>query len=150
MALNFFGLVDNETKILVNYVPYQGRNSNIGFADDPKNYGLGGAVILKLLEPYVGMNRKIVMDNWFSSPLLAKRLLDLHTYSLATLRKNRKFTPKMTSRLSKGQIENYVTDNIMIERYEISSQFAPFGNLTDYLTLLSNCSLDGVTIAKFV
>jgi len=115
-GVKFFGLVDNTTKMVVDYIPYQGKNTQIATAAQKALYGMGGAVVLKLLQPYLGCFRKVVMDNWFTSPALAQELLNQNTYCLGNIRKKRKFMPPMNSKLAKGEVETYVSANIMIER----------------------------------
>ncbi|OXA45646.1 PiggyBac transposable element-derived protein 4 [Folsomia candida] len=57
-----------------------------------KTFGYGGAIVLKLLEPYLNNGHHLYCDNYFTSPNLAKYLLERTTYICGTLRKNRKHT----------------------------------------------------------
>ncbi|OXA56944.1 PiggyBac transposable element-derived protein 4 [Folsomia candida] len=59
---------------------------------DIKTFGYGGAIVLKLLEPYLNKFYHLYCDNYFTSPVLAKYLLEKQTYICGTLRKNRKHT----------------------------------------------------------
>jgi len=66
--------------------------------------------------PYLGTNRVIFMDNWFSSPMLVNKLINSDTGAVGTLRKNRKGVPKMNKKLKTGEVEVYCNDEMMIER----------------------------------
>lgn len=70
-GIKFYGLVDLATKILLNYLPYQGKNSSIGTSSMKTKYGMGGSAVLTLVRNLLGKFRKIVIDNWFTSPALA-------------------------------------------------------------------------------
>ena len=115
-GIKFYGLVDHATKILLNYLPYQGKNSSIGTEPMRAKYGMGGSVVLTMVRNLLGKFRKIVIDNWFTSPALALKLLKERTYSLGTVRKNRKNMPQMNSKLGKGQCETFTANGILIEK----------------------------------
>jgi len=117
-GIKFFGVCDNATKHLVNYVPYLGKHSNIGLQEHKKKFGLGGAVVLHLVKDFTHCFRKICFDNWFSSPKLANKLLAVNTYCLSTVRKSRKDMPKLTEKLSKNQVETYVSNDALLERWQ--------------------------------
>jgi len=73
---------------------------------------------MHLVENYTHEFRKICVDNWFSSPLLAVKLLQKNTYLLSTAKKSSKFMPNLSSRLSSGQVELHVVNGILIERWK--------------------------------
>jgi len=73
---------------------------------------------MHLVENYTHDFRKICVDNWFSSPLLAVKLLQKNTYLLSTAKKSRKFMLNLSSRLSSGQVETHVANRILIERWK--------------------------------
>lgn len=62
----------------------------------------------------------MVIDNWFTGPLLVSKLIELGTYVLGTVQSRRKFMPKgekMNKKLEKGGIEIFSNGSILIERY---------------------------------
>ena len=117
-GVKFFGICDNATKILLNYVPYQGKHSFIGSNEDKKELGVGGAVVMHLSQDYTHCFRKICMDNWFSSPLLAEKLLKCNTFCLSTAKKGRKYMPSMKTKLASGQVETFSANNILVQRWK--------------------------------
>ena len=61
---------------------------------------------MDILRTYFGDNRTIFADNYFTSPNLAKKLLESKTYLCGTLRSNRKNVPK-APKLKKTEMVAY-------------------------------------------
>jgi hypothetical protein len=63
--------------------------------------------LLRLTAPYYGMNRLVVMNNEFCSPMVCQTLLDNSTFTLGTARTNRIGFPKdlvnEAPKLSRGE-----------------------------------------------
>jgi len=114
-GIKFFLLVDCQTHVVVAMIPYQGKSTNISTASI-KTYGFGGAAVLALLEPFLGRNHKVVIDNFFNSPMLATKLLEEKTFVLGTAQKRRKLMPTMIGKLPKGAVEIYSDGDILVER----------------------------------
>lgn len=89
-GIKIFSIVDEATGFLLNSMIYVGKDNQI--LPDIKTFGYGGAIVLKLLEPYLNKFYHLYCDNYFTSPVLAKYLLEKQTYICGTLRKNRKHT----------------------------------------------------------
>jgi len=116
-GIKFFVLVDCDTKAVIRMIPYQGK----GTALDPqlKRFGIGGSVVISLLQDrFFGKNHRIVADNWFVTPTLARHLLQNDTYLLGTMQKRRTgdLKPQMTKKLKKGDVECFVKDGVIVER----------------------------------
>jgi len=73
---------------------------------------------MHLVRDYLHAFRKICMDNWFSSPLLAKKLLERNTYCISTVRKNRKHMPVMKQKLKNGEVETFSCNDVLVERWK--------------------------------
>jgi len=121
-GIKFFVLVDCETKAVVRMIPYQGKGTGL----DPRfqRFGIGGSVVISLLQDrFFGKHHRIVADNWFSTPALAKYLLDNDTYFLGTMQKRRcgDLKPQLTRKLRKGEVEAFVKDGVVVERYQFHS-----------------------------
>lgn len=69
-------------------IPYHGKEGNVRAAA-----GLGKQIVLKLWGTYFGTNRLVTFDNYFGSLDLAKSLLKVKLFSLATIKKNKPFIP---------------------------------------------------------
>lgn len=63
-------------------------------------------VVLQLMEPLLDSGRLLCTDNFYTSVTLAHELLERKTHLIGTLRKNRKFNPKVVTkaRLQKGAV----------------------------------------------
>jgi len=114
-GIKFFLLVDCQTRVVIAMIPYQGKSTNISTASI-KTYGFGRAAVLALLEPFLGRNHKVVIDNFFNSPMLATKLLEEKTFVLGTAQKRRKLMPTMLGKLPKGKVETYSDGDILVER----------------------------------
>lgn len=66
------------------------------------------------------MNRghKLFIDNWYSSPTLAKYLHKKKTNVTGTVGKNRKRMPSMTKKLKTGQTESYHTNSMLAIKWK--------------------------------
>jgi hypothetical protein len=121
-GIKLFFLVDEETKVILAILPYQGKATKV---DDPqwiRQYGFGGAAVLTLTKEFCGKNHKITIDNWFNSPTLASTLLDRKIFTLGTVQKKRKGMPKrgrMAKKLKKGEVEVFSDGKRLIERYAV-------------------------------
>ena len=81
-------------------------------------YGFAGSVVVTLMNGMFDQGHTLYIDNWYSSPKLFKILHEKRTNVCGTVRMNRKFMPKFTSELRKGQHESFVANNMMCLRWK--------------------------------
>ena len=86
--------------------------------DIPKNdpHGFSGAVVKKLMEPYLNNNHRLFTDNYYTSPALAHFLLQNQTDLCGTVRGNRKLWPKF-EKIPKGTRTLKHTDDMLAIRF---------------------------------
>lgn len=120
-----FFLMDAEHKYVLDILPYQGKSTQMANPEWIQNFGFGGAAVLTMLEKgYFNKHHRIIVDNYFQSPKLAKFLLTKNTYVLGTVRKDRKLMPALSdpvtgrpTKLQKGEAETYSDGDILLERW---------------------------------
>jgi hypothetical protein len=117
-GIKFFMLVECESKLILNIIPYLGRNTSWDAAFSKADFGVGGVAVLSLMKDLFNKYHRLVIDNWFGSPALAQELLRRQTYVLGTVRKSRKSMPKMNPRkLATGAVQTYSTPSCLVERF---------------------------------
>ena len=90
-GIKIFVLCDCETGIILGMIVYTG--TNIDYAtNDP--LGISGAIVKKMMEPYMDKGHILYTDSWYSSPSLCKYLLTRQTGAAGTVKTNRKFYPR--------------------------------------------------------
>nr|XP_023013341.1 piggyBac transposable element-derived protein 3-like [Leptinotarsa decemlineata] len=84
---------DDQKGYILHFDIHQGKEGN---DNEPEltDWGLGEKVVLELLKNYLGTNRIIVFDKFFTSVPLLEKLKVEKTYAWGTIRCNRKGTPK--------------------------------------------------------
>jgi hypothetical protein len=101
-----------------NFKIYVGReDSNAG---GNVNLLVSEQVVLQMSANLLDEGRIIFMDNWYSSPVLYKTLLDHNTYAVGTVRKNRKFMSKelCSTKLCKGELAFRSCNNILSLKWQ--------------------------------
>lgn len=120
-GIKTYSLVDEDNKFVVNSIIYVGKDDNSIPKYSKSLFGHGGSVLLGLTEKYFGKNRTIYADNYFTSPVVAEKLLENKTYLCGTLRSGRKHAP-VAPKLKKGQIVAYCCEkqnnDIMVEYFK--------------------------------
>lgn len=112
-----FFLMDCEHRYVLDILPYQGKSTAIFDSTWIKKFGFGGAAVLTMLRKgYLGKNHRVVVDNYFQSPILAKTLVRKDTFVLGTVRKDRLYMPKFPIRLNKGEVETCSDGDLLLER----------------------------------
>ncbi|XP_039751370.1 piggyBac transposable element-derived protein 4-like [Pararge aegeria] len=116
-------------------IVYEGKNSS-GQTNTPTN------LVMKLCQPYLGVGRSVVTDNYYTSVDLAQQLLQNDTHLIGTLRRNRKGLPKkvVQEKLNKGEmiaLEN--NDGILILKWK---------DKRDVLALSTKHSVGFVTVTS--
>lgn len=119
-GIKLFILSDCLSKGILDILPYQGKGTKIPDRSLITSLGFGGAAVVTMLERYMDYGHRIVIDNWFNSPKLARVLYNRKTYVLGTVQKRRKEMPtgaRMTRKLKKGEIEVFSDGKLVIERW---------------------------------
>lgn len=77
--------------------------------DRDADLSLSENVVIELLKDLLDCNRTLYTDNFYTSCSLAKRLLARKTHLVGTLRKNRKYNPKIVqnTKLRKGTFNSF-------------------------------------------
>ncbi|XP_020298636.1 piggyBac transposable element-derived protein 4-like [Pseudomyrmex gracilis] len=100
-GIKLFNLVDCKTGFLIDFIVYTGSDT------DYEKFGLGitGDIVAHFLKNFFNKGHVIYVDNWYSSPELAKFLHHRDTGIYGTVKKNRKFMPRLENKLNKGEIQ---------------------------------------------
>ncbi|CAG7816294.1 unnamed protein product [Allacma fusca] len=118
-GVKVFVLSDSTNNYILDTLIYQGTTTKL--TADKNKFGVGGAVVLTLMEHYLMTWRTLYVDNWFTSVMLAYELLNLETNMCGTTRRNRKHLPSFSSgpnKLRKGDYESFFAENILCERWQ--------------------------------
>ncbi|KAH9632025.1 hypothetical protein HF086_007414 [Spodoptera exigua] len=100
-GIKLFVLCDVTTGIILDFIVYCGATTAIV---DPANLGVGGAVVVTLIQDFFGSYRHLYIDNWYTSPKLLRYLHENNIYACGTVKKNRAGMPSMTQKLKRGEI----------------------------------------------
>ena len=86
--------------------------------DIPKGdpLGMSGAVVKLLMEKYLGKGHILYTDNWYTSPALAKFLVDHDTGAVGTVHEKRKNMPNFQA-TKRGDIQKHKCDEILVIRW---------------------------------
>jgi hypothetical protein len=95
--------------IIIDFIIYCGKNTDMKHFH---NLGVGGSVVATLLEDYFGTNRKLYIDNWYSSPKLSIFLKQRNIHTCGTVKPNRSEMPKF-NKLKRGEREIKYSDPVM-------------------------------------
>lgn len=115
-GIKLFLLADAKSGYVCGILPYQGKATAIINQTWLEDYGFGGASVLSLVSPYFYKWHRVTVDNWFVSVKLARKLLELKTHILGTVKRSRKGIPKMTNKLRKGEVDVYSDGQLLLER----------------------------------
>lgn len=117
-GIKLFILCDVKTRYIIDFIIYCGARTQI--IVDPENLGLTGGVVTTLLQDLMQANRRVYMDNWYSSPKLYNYLYNRQTYACGTVRLNRlkkanigEFKP-----LKKGEMEAKYSKPLIAVKYK--------------------------------
>jgi hypothetical protein len=91
-----------------------------GQMDDLGGKGHASNVVLHLMEGKLNVGHSIYMDNYYNSPDLSKKLLELNTHTTGTLRSNRKGIPVDVSRakLKAGESIYYHSEGVGVGKWK--------------------------------
>ena len=93
-GIKLFVLCDCDTGIVLDIIVYTGTDIDIPKVSKNNPMGMSGAIIKKMMTPYLGRGHILYTDNWYTSPALSQFLHENNTGSCGTVRTNRKFMPK--------------------------------------------------------
>ena len=113
--MKFFVLCDCKSGFVQDIILYTGKDTQIGETD---NFGVSGAVVLELLEPYLGRGHTLYIDNWYTSPLLAEELLKHDTGVCGTVKTNRKHMPENEKKMEKKDVLFFQSKNILLTKWQ--------------------------------
>ncbi|XP_069174934.1 piggyBac transposable element-derived protein 4-like [Procambarus clarkii] len=89
-GLKFFVLCDCESGMVLHMILYSATNVDIPANDE---HGFSGSVVKALLAPYLNKGQILYTDNYYTSPLLTKFLLDNKTGVCGTVKPKRREMP---------------------------------------------------------
>lgn len=113
-GIKLFVLCCCETGYILDLMVYLGKKTEI--VTDSK-LGVSGSVVKTMMTDYVGLGHCLYTDNWYTSPTLAKFLLDNKTQSCGTVRSNRAFMPKFRGKLSRGEHQSFTSNQILCVKW---------------------------------
>ena len=89
---------------------------------DPNLLGQTGAVVLDLMEQFLGQGYCLYTDNYYNSFGLSKYFFEKKTYNCGTLRSDCKSNPKevMKSKLKKGEVISRSREDIVVSKWKIN------------------------------
>ena len=99
-GLKIFVLCDCETGIVLDMIMYTGTDVDIPNVGRTDPLGKSGAIVKKMMSPYLGKGHILYTDNWYTSPALLQFLHDNATGACGTAKLNRKFMPKFDGPVS--------------------------------------------------
>ncbi|CAF4632136.1 unnamed protein product, partial [Rotaria sp. Silwood2] len=109
-GIKLFELVDAQTKFIFDFIVYTGLSTK--FQNTP-GLGVGGSIVMELMQRYLNKGHNLYVDNWYASPALFELLHRNKTGACGTVRKNRKGLPSLTAKLNTGESQ-YSHTNILL------------------------------------
>lgn len=116
-GIKLYVLCDCETGYVLNYLIYAGKDDQ---ENTNKDIGLGisGAVVVKLLKPFLNKGHSFYSDNFYSSPILSTYLFEHKTNSCGTVRLNRKHMPPLDKKLKIGETDWKSSEHILALKWK--------------------------------
>lgn len=116
-GIQFWLAADVKNKYLINDFPYLGRDET-----RRSSIPLSEFAVTKFTDPYLGCERYITTDNFFTSLSLAKKLIAKKTSLVGTIRANRKELPKLAKakkdKMSRFSAKLYKSENCSLTIYK--------------------------------
>ncbi|XP_068235578.1 piggyBac transposable element-derived protein 4-like [Palaemon carinicauda] len=116
-GIKLFVLCDCETGIVLDIIVYTGTDIDIPKEDQSSGLGFSGAVVKKMMAPYMGQGHILYTDNWYNSPTLAQFLHDNSTGACGTLRESRKYMPKYDRKTKVKTVQRETTNKILAVKW---------------------------------
>lgn len=101
-GIKLFVLCDCSTGIILDFIVYTGKSTN--YEGSSPDAGVSAKVIQSLMQPYLGKNHVVYMDNWYSSPSLFDWLYTENTGACGTVRVDRAGLPCLPKKMKKGEV----------------------------------------------
>jgi hypothetical protein len=108
-GVKLFEICDSETGYILGFIVYTGTSTAI---ERTEKFGISGDIVLTLMKPYLNKNHILYVDNWYTSPILFKHLLEQQTGACGTVKPNRKGMP-VFEQVEKGQCSAVHDDNLL-------------------------------------
>lgn len=99
-GIKLYVLCDCETGMVLDVIIYAGKATNIQ-GQGNQNLGVTGAIVAKLLSPYLNKGHSLFTDNFYTSSSLFQN----KTNSCGTVRQNRKQMPLFEQKLKTGEVD---------------------------------------------
>ena len=105
--------------IMLNFMIYHGNQEQALIQVPGDNWLLTERIPLTLLNPYLGKGHTVYVDNYYTTPRLAKYLLDHQTKLVGTVRTNRQnMVPNIAEKdLQKGKAAFYQCGDVLAVKY---------------------------------
>jgi hypothetical protein len=114
-GIKLFILCDCKTGIILDFIVYTGKTTNI---DKIEKLGISGSVVSTLLKNRLNLGHILYTDNWYTSPALCSYLHENKTALCGTVKPNRKGMPKLPDILNKGDCILRQKNNILVLRWK--------------------------------
>ena len=114
-GLKLFVLCDCKSGFIQDIILYTGKDTQIGGTE---TFGVSGAVVLELLEQYLGRGHTLYIDNWYTSPLLAEELLKYDTGVCGTVKRSRKKMPELQEKMQAKEVYFFQEKNILLTHWQ--------------------------------
>ena len=102
------------TWVVCRYSLYQGKDRKW------RQSGVAHCIVTDMLDGFLDQGHELIMDNWYSSPVLMKDLHERKTYAHGTLHSRRKHVPKeikfkgTRSTFKKGESQYFTCQPVLI------------------------------------
>ena len=100
------------TLVVCRYSLYQGKDRK------RRQSGVAHCIVPDMMDGFLDQGHELIMDNWYSSPVLMKDLHERKTYAYGTLRSRRKHVPKeiklTRSTIKKGESQYFTCQPVLI------------------------------------
>ena len=116
-GIKSFILCDCKTGYVQDLIVYTGSSTIPDSYSEIKEIGKSGAIVLALLEPYLGKGHTLYVDNFYSSPALFNLLYSKCTNACGTVRRRRRGMPMIDDKLKKGEAYFRSSTNLLVLKW---------------------------------
>ncbi|CAH2008632.1 unnamed protein product [Acanthoscelides obtectus] len=103
-GVKLYVLCDCETGSVLDFIIYAGKATNVQ-AEKNHDLRITGAIVAKLMSPFLNKGHSLFTDNFYTSPFLSNYLFQHKTNSCGTVRQNRKQMPVFEKKLKTGEVD---------------------------------------------
>lgn len=114
-GIKLFVLCDSETGVVLDFLIYTGKGTN--YTPDYDSSQISTKVVQTLIQPYLGKNHVLFVDNWYSSTTLFDWLADNDTGACGTIRSNRKGLPCLPNKMQKDESVVRSNEKMLVVRW---------------------------------